>query len=235
MQKLTYVYGDGYVAALWSEYRMHGFSADFGAVRGANSLEDHYQRQQERLTELRQRIDVAQQENALVRWLATASNGDTIRRCINDNVCNTLTPALHANIDLFRKFYALGSPWGTKMDVDQQRILQHLNEFVMVAPNGVPYGKITSLSFGSLQRMDVGNTLTSSLGRTIRVYQLPLQLRIEFDQHQRVMWFLRNIEQRIGGPQGVYMVLDALSYDITQSAQRQSVEVTILAFFYDLW
>lgn len=110
MQKLTYVYGDGYVAALWSEYRMHGFSADFGAVRGANSLEDHYQRQQERLTELRQRIDVAQQENALVRWLATASNGDTIRRCINDNVCNTLTPALHANIDLFRKFYALGSP-----------------------------------------------------------------------------------------------------------------------------
>jgi hypothetical protein len=178
-------------------------------------------------------LESARQENLLITWLMNPRTFGTLKECVHDNNCDRLSQLQRDRLNDFRVFYWVGAPMPQGTDMLQKRILRHLQETLLVSPQQTALGRMRSLHFWWIQKLE--QTIDGWSAKKWTLFALPIHVTLEFTQQERLLLFLKNVEQGMGKrDDSIYLHIDTITYDLGQNTLIQTMEATFTVLFYEI-
>jgi hypothetical protein len=122
------------------------------------------------------------------------------------------------NFALARSFLLLSDLHDSKMEVNEKTLLKNINEYLL----GKSVSSVQNISLGKPELV-LGN-----------LYSLPIQLRVEFSDKDKLFAFIDRVDKQIPNTEAVRVLykLDEVSYDIMHYNEVQTVDLSLNAFYY---
>jgi hypothetical protein len=104
------------------------------------------------------------------------------------------------------------------MEVNEKTLLKNINEYLL----GKSVSSVENISLGKSELVE-GN-----------LYSLPITLRVEFADKDKLFAFIDRVDKQIPNTEAVRVLykLDEVSYDIMNYNDVQTVDLSLQAFYY---
>ncbi|GHW02514.1 hypothetical protein AGMMS50249_3000 [candidate division SR1 bacterium] len=151
--------------------------------------------------------------------------------CLNKNSfdeCNLLGLWMKgANIPI--AFLAFQSLYSQKMQVNEQKVLKNLNEYLI--RDGVSTG--SRVINGNISSITIGDP--KLVNTTPNFYQVPIMFTIEFPTLPELIAFVQNVERKlINNPQDrILYKINEIGYDIIAANKPQTTDISMTAYYYN--
>ncbi len=126
-------------------------------------------------------------------------------------------------LDVVKSFLNLTSLENSKMVIDEKKILENLNDFLLRKDieNREYNGEIEAIHIGQESVFDDN------------IYYSPIDLKIVFDNKDDLLSFVDNIEARVLPEKETRILyqIDNIRYDILRSQEKQSVDLALYMFY----
>ncbi len=184
------------------------------------------QNKQQEIASFQSKKDFAKKNVLLLKTMEL--NGDAIVQCINDaQRCSWLdNKALlfsWENKNLVRSYLNLGSLENAKMRIDEKKILENLNDFLLRKDINVSVynGEINAIHIWEEEKFDS------------HIYMSPIDLEIIFENKDDLLSFVDNIELKIVPDQSkrILYQIENIKYDILKSHEKQAVDISLYMFY----
>lgn len=142
-----------------------------------------------------------------------------ISDCVNQRInCATLDTKIKDNFAFARSFLLLSDLHDAKMEVNEKTLLKNINEYLL----GKSVSSVENISLGKSELVE-GN-----------LYSLPITLRVEFPDKDKLFAFIDRVDKQIPNTEAVRVLykLDEVSYDIMNYNDVQTVDLSLQAFYY---
>lgn len=162
-------------------------------------------------------------EKRVVELLSDQKKQNRLINCLNVSECEGIDERLLKDIKFLRVFMTMNYLGGNKMSFDQKRLLKNINEFLIRTPGWLENGYLKNISFGG----------PSVLDKWLKLTKLPIALSIDFDHKRNLITFLENVEEKVYTDLPILYVVESINYDIINYTQRQSINASIAAYYFD--
>lgn len=161
------------------------------------------------------------------------ANKSNIISCFNIwEGCETIEEEINDHKDAVRWYLQIGELKKEKMDVDENKILRSINEFLLESSRSTLAQRdfnwvVYHIRIGTTQELE---------NNIIRV---PVDLMITFENQDNVIDFLKNLEERVFYTQedglngSILYMIDQINYDIVNYTDAQDVSVSLSAYAYN--
>lgn len=170
------------------------------------------------LQQLDSQITQANGDLSLVRLLS--GNQAAFVNVLNSRTgCSQIPKPLQQNLPALKIFMQLSDLESTKMKVDEKRLLQNINEFLLDAWWGVKWGSIQSVTFGD-----------PKFDKNKNPY-VPITLKVTTD-YRGLVGIVDAIETHISLENPLFYVIESIKYNIVNANQQQDVDIILDAYYY---
>lgn len=167
-------------------------------------------------------------------------NENSIIDCINNTrLCFQLPDNLKEKVGSWERDYTYAkvpvsylqvhSLHALKMAVDEKRVLRNLNDYLIKQEFwGNPKERVWDI-----QRISIWDP-TAIYDSNDHFMEVPLNVTIEFENIDWLMWFLENIEKKIidTAEDRILYKVQSVTYDIIANDEPQTTDIEMLAYYY---
>jgi hypothetical protein len=122
----------------------------------------------------------------------------------------------------------LGDLNAPKMQVDEKKILRNLDQFLTKNDPS----EASSLKNGKVEAIKIGDPKPAD--EKSGFYQLPIELKMTFENKDDLVSFVDNIEQYIIPSENdrILYHIDQVSYDMMAYDEEQTIEIKLSAYYF---
>ena len=217
------VRGEWATSEIFSLGNIMSFWSNILHAKGEWGLLNDIDLKQEEIDEVQHDIDKAKTTNEVIEKLNDRGKQNTIINCLNNGFCDDIDEELLPFLGLFRTYLLIGNLKGTKMTFDQKTILKNINDFLLKTTAWLDNGELLSITFADPRVVD----------EKFKLHELPIKLSIEFEHQKMLLSFLHNVEEKVSFTIPILYKIDAIDYNIVDYAERQTVDISLLAYYID--
>lgn len=187
-----------------------------------------------KLIQLQRKLSQYQKDQKFVALIEGEQNADAIYNCINNNLwCESLDKEIGDHLELVKSYLQIGNLYDRKMVIDEKSLLINLDAFMTKEwkrwfPTDKSNGEIKELLIGDPEQIEE------------QLYQVPLDVQIEFDDKDALLSFINNVENRIikwidtglARSTPVLYKINQIEYDVVNYTEKQNVVVNMTAYYY---
>ena len=142
--------------------------------------------------------------------------------------CEKLPPALRSQLRMITAYLQLGDLNAPKMQVDEKKILRNLDQFLTKNDPS----EASSLKNGKVEAIKIGDPKLAD--EKSGFYQLPIELKMTFENKDDLISFVDNIEQYIIPSENdrILYHIDQVSYDMMAYDEEQTIEIKLSAYYF---
>ncbi len=187
-----------------------------------------------KLTQLQRKLSQYQKDQKFVALIESEQNADAIYKCINNNIwCESLDKEIGDHLELVKSYLQIGNLYDRKMVIDEKSLLINLDAFMTKErKRGFP----TDQSNGEIKELVIGDPEQIEE----QLYQVPLDVQVEFDDKDALLSFINNVENRIikwidtglARSTPVLYKINQIEYDVVNYTEKQNVIVNMTAYYY---
>jgi len=180
----------------------------------------------EQIAEVEKNTENAKLTLEIIESLNEPWKQNTIINCLNNWMCDEIEEKLIPFLPLFRTYMLVGNLKWEKMSFNQKVILKNINDFLLKTSAWLENGEIQEIGFSSPIQVD----------KNLELYKIPITLRVKFEHKKMLISFLHNIEEKISFTIPILYKVTALTYNIVNYAEEQSVNISLDAYYIKtLW
>lgn len=162
-----------------------------------------------------------------------AQSGNVISAFNQDKVDALDIKGLTGKDEFIRSFLLLSPLEGSKMKIDEKKILTNLNVFLLRSNPDDPEWRLTR-PFGDLKSINIGKE--KKVPNLENLYEIPVSVNINFDNKDALLQFVKNVELRIPGTQlrdfRILYKIDTINYDLVRYFESQEVSIVLKAYYF---
>lgn len=143
--------------------------------------------------------------------------------CLNSKVaCKEIDPAIRDNFSFARSYIQLNNLSTPRAMINEKILLANINEYLLKDVSGLRNGQLNDIHIGEPKNFEEN------------LYVVPVRLSVDFDNKDAFLSFVDNVEKKIlsnAQYRVLYKIMD-VSYDITHYAEKQTVDISLNAYYY---
>jgi hypothetical protein len=209
---LSVILGTKFLPRAWSDFQ---------------KSQENFEQKQTKIQQLDTQIQEYKTKKTV--WKAITSTKEQIIGCVNDATnCEKLPPALRSQLRMITAYLQLGDLNAPKMQVDEKKILRNLDQFLTKNDPS----EASSLKNGKVEAIKIGDPKLAD--EKSGFYQLPIELKMTFENKDDLISFVDNIEQYIIPSENdrILYHIDQVSYDMMAYDEEQTIEIKLSAYYF---